>query len=471
MIDPIERIHAECELAIHEREGWNKEFASGDAAPFSKMELSALNAAKRGFRKRLRAFQNAHRSGNKQRIQNARRRLCKSRDARLMAIVRATRNHHRHIPYDELLDLAGKLNLNTAFKEPLIIQAMQSKPGSWRPIAKSGKYRAAQQFIIRDILLIQLGENDVDSTVKGAGGEKQTFVDLQKAVEEGYLYWVSLDVKNFFPSLRQGHLKAFPFSKWVLGNLVFLPSDTPIKFVNKSPSFECSEHDILNDEGDLPSGCSFSKDDLKAKLKTVRQGLLQGDVCAPQIARTFLGRELQHVLEKRDTAYGSHLDDLILGARSLEALKASLNALRSHLKLHPAGPLELHDHKIVHIKDGVEFLGYRAKLTKKGEVHVTPSPKRFKRFRERLIERWEGCDAFTKVGLRKIGVEYAENWFKSQSAWTHKGPPGFSDPKDSYSWGYLLTEIEQLLNQFIKGELDSDIGGWHETDLDFDYID
>ena len=143
---------------------------------------------------------------------------------------------------------------------------------------------------------------------------------------------------------------------------------------------------MLNERGaltvvvdpDLLSLYPHSVGDIESRFKMVRQGLIQGDVCAPQIARTFLGREIQRALSPLGfgVAYVSHVDDILLGARSQSELDASLKALTHRLKSLPAGPLEFHETQIRHFNDRFDYLGYRVSVRKSGQAHVAPGVKR-----------------------------------------------------------------------------------------------
>lgn len=194
---------------------------------------------------------------------------------------------------------------------------------------------------------------------------------------------------------------------------------------------------------------------------------MQGDVCAPQIARTFLGRELQLTLGKWDMVWFSHLDDLAIGARSRPELKTSLEALAYRLKNHPAGPLELHDHSIRTAADGFEMIGYRVKLQKNNLVHVYATTKQCERLRERLRLRWENCEVFTKVELLEIGLKYAKNWYSSQVAWTKAIPLPIKSKFEGPSWECVVSEVHDCLNKFMANEYFDDIPWSSEEDIDF----
>lgn len=455
---------------MNRRVSVNADITMHPGAAFSQKDIRQLSKAQDAHRRQLRSLRAAVASGNFKLVKKARMRLHEDFAARLIAIVRATSGTKQPITFATLEGWAHNLSLGEAYHETLIVRPEPTGPGTWRAISLSGVRRKAQQLLLRDLLLMQVGDNEFDSTVPGAGGEVRLFEDIKRAIAEGYHYWVSIDIRNFFPSLRPGHLAGFPLSKWIIGNLVFLPPETPIKLIDRRYGVELCEATILNgNEHDLPDHYPYTMEMIGSKVKQVRQGLIQGDVCAPQIARTVLGRELQQVLGNWEVVYGSHLDDVLIGARSRSELKTSIQALTSRLTSLPAGPLDLHEYQIRDVRESVYFLGYRVSLRKDGSVYVRPGKERFDRFRERLRERLKNCTATTKEGLLKEANIYAKNWFRAHPAWDKSAPSG-EMPFSGESWDFLQAEVAECVNRLIHQEYVA--GGilWTEEDIDFDLI-
>lgn len=459
----MHRIRKEVGAAIARRISLNSDTAS----QFSVEQVRELRKAQKVHHKQLKTLRSALAKGKSEAVKTAKERLLSNFAPKLMAVVRATAKRAGPVAFETLETWANNLSMDQCYNETVII-----RPGphgqSWRPICSTGLRRRAQQLMVRDLLLMMVGDNPYDSTVAGAGGETRLFADIKQAISEEVHYWASLDVRNFFPSLRPGHLAGFPLSQWIVGNIVFLPADVPIRFIDQRTGIDLTDDAIFNgDDDDQPVCPSYTLGLLRSKVKQVRQGLIQGDVCAPQIARTVLGRELQHVLEKRDVIYGSHLDDVIIGAPSRSALKASIKALTYRLKNLPAGPLDLQDCDICDVRESAYFLGYRISIKADGTVYVRPGMDRFNRFRARLRERLENSSAITKEDLLKIAATYARQWFHSHPAWdqitadkTDAGP----------SWDFVWSEALVCVNQVIHEEWIAGSLPWVETDIDFDLL-
>lgn len=462
MSEAIDKIVADINLALKKRLAINKKLGTeGSSGPFSKSELNDIQKAIKGYARKLKSLKRVNDKKSKVQVEVEQKRICRSYDARFCAVLRATHKNKNYIPYAGLVELAEEFDIQTCYHEPLTVKMIPAKKHQWRPIGLSGRKRKCQQFIIRDILLILRGDSTHDSTVAGAGGEKKLFEDIKNSIMSGNKHWVCLDIKNFFPSLRPGHLKGFPLSKWMVNNIIFLPEGTHIKFVNQKKGINVDECEQLN-------GFPYTCESIESILCQVRQGLIQGDICAPQIARTVLEKQLQLTLENMGVVWFSHLDDLAIGACSPTELYAAFEALKIRLNGHPAGPLEFHEHKCSDIHNGFEFLGYRIGIRKQdGVIHIRPTQKRFNRLRERLYERMETSGVFSKSDLRDVVVKYAENWYNAQQAWTKHSIFDDVGKETKVSWSYVLAEVEAMLNQFIFDEMKDGIGNWKRDDIDF----
>lgn len=389
---------------------------------------------------------------------------------RLVAALRVHASVKRVVSAGELIAFAEGVRMGEVYGETVTVKPYPPNAIKWRPIALTGVNRRTQQLILRDILLAREGDSPCDSTVAGAGGERALFQKIEALIKEGYTHFVSIDVVQFFPSVKPGHLAGFPLSPWAIKNLVFLPQMTSIRFIDPINGISVSEQALLVNDAD-PFGCSslYSSESVLSKLKMVRQGLPQGDVLSPQIARMFLGREIQRTLEKRGVRWFTHMDDCLICARSPSKLRSALKALKKRLAHHPAGPIELYDHAIRHVDEDFFHLGYRIGLYKGGSLYVRPGVKRFDRFRGQLRARLAASSAFDNSKLLALAIDYAKRWFDAQQAWT-KAPPDGSSPHSGRSWEYVLCEAKDCVNGFIYEEFLEGTGGWSEHDIDFTLI-
>jgi hypothetical protein len=448
----VSRIVADCRRSLRRLVAHAEKIASETGSPelrWPQHHVQHFTAMIRKYGDQLRAFDNTTRSMSRSRVGRAQERILGTYPPRIAAALRTFASVKVYASPDEIIEFSHGLLMDQFPGEAVVVRLQKPTGGKLRPIGLSGLKRRGQQLIIRDMLAVRCGDNPNDSTVAGSGGERWVFKRINELVQEGYEHFVSVDIKSFFPSVKPGHLAGFPLPEWVVQNIVFLPSTAKLRLA-------IPEHDLCLDESDLVSGnqalacLPYSVGDLSTMLKTVRQGLIQGDVSSPQIARTFLGRELQRTLGKRGVRWFSHSDDILICARSRSKLLKSLEALQKRLGNHPVGPLQLKSHDLATIDGGVEYLGYRFHRTKNKSLRVRPALKRFHRLRERLFGLWREMDDTMDVAtLRNAGLQYARHWYSSQSVWTKAKPSDPDKPYSSASWQSVAYSVEECLNYFL----------------------
>lgn len=405
-------------------------------------EAKTLRQAARSYRKQLKSVRNADGKSHGSQ-QAAVGRVLNSKSAKFLATVRVL-GGGQHFVFDEAVGKASSLDLFTNYSEKVKVIPIPTRKGRLRPIALTGLKRKSQQLILRDILSITHGDAKNDSTVRGFGGEGAAIGFIKSQISNGYRYWATLDIINFFPSIRPGHLTGFPFSKWIRENHFFLKPNVPIVLSDKDNVLSAkgvTSLSVSHEDNTLSS----QEEQVSSMLKMVQAGLPQGDAIAPQTARTVLARELRQALQKRDVVWVSHLDDLAIGASTQKELEASIHALVKRLSSLPPGPLEFHTPYFGDPDAGIEFLGYQIR-TAYGGLHVRPTLKRFLRFRERL---WQRLVADDEVGdllspFQSAGQAYTKEWYISQVAWT----------KHEQSWSFVLGEMHETYNYFLSRLVD-----------------
>lgn len=102
----------------------------------------------------------------------------------------------------------------------------------------------------------------------------------------------------------------------------------------------------------------------------------------------------------------THLDDILVLARTRQEAELSLEALRVALEQHPAGPLALKRGVVRRVCDGFDFLGYRLRR-RKGEPIAQPTERNRRRFRA-------GMNAhFLATAIHGEGAGKARNFIRS----------------------------------------------------------
>lgn len=419
-------------------------------------EAKTLRQAARSYRKQLKSVRNADgKSHGSQQV--AVDRVLNSKSAKLLATVRVL-GGGTHFVFDEAVGKASSLDLFTNYSEKVKVIPIPTRKGMFRPIALTGLKRKSQQLILRDILSITRGDAKNDSTVRGFGGEGAAIGFIKNQISNGYRYWATLDIINFFPSIRPGHLTGFPFSKWIRENHFFLKPNVPIVISDKDNVLSAkgvTSFSVTHEDNTLSS----QEEMVLSMLKMVQAGLPQGDAIAPQTARTVLARELQHALQKRDVVWVSHMDDLAIGASTQKELEASIHALFKRLLSLPPGPLEFHQPFFGNPDIGIEFLGWQIKSAY-GGLHVRPGPRRWIRLRERIWDRLISDDNVGDLAAPFIGAakKYVEQWIGSQVAWT----------KQENSVSYVYAELYELHNLFFSLLAQDPEHDYAESCIDFE---
>jgi hypothetical protein len=353
---------------------------------------------------------------SKGQLNSVRDHFLSSFNARLCAAIRALTKCRMPATLEEIYGFAESLDVWERLSEPVRVRAVPKSKGGFRSLVKYGPRRMAQQFIVRDLLTAMDVDSDCDYSRRGAGGEKAFIRTICRLIGEGCPHWESTDIQECFASLRPGHFGSLPLPEKLLRNVVFLPKCAKIKVVWTSDMMAIAK-------SGSPKGNSVGNttttlhQTINMVTEKVRQGLPQGAVLSPLIARAFVGRELRVALGGQEVEALSFCDDLALGACTASGARAALDALRKRLKSHPAGPISLHISPVA--KGSVQVLGYKltpGKGYNGNPVHVCPGGKRFERFHRRNFAKWkeEGCPDDIEAFLeRRVDL-----WMPSQQAWT-----------------------------------------------------
>ena len=440
----------------------DKEFAATvrycrEETSWGNKELAHLTTAIASYRGSLKQLAAAYPKGlSKQRaIANAG--PLSSKEALFIGVVRIAAKRGLCISPSEAVGNAGKISMWQALSEAVIVHWSSKGGGKYRLIVKYGILRAAQQLPLRDVLSLMGVDNEFDYARKGAGGEVAFVNEIKKSMIEGIRWFWNPDIENCFPSMKPKHFDWLPVDQRLLQTVIFLPKCAKIKI--KGPKDAAAVATFLKAEyPDHGLGGSPSLSPLETvrtfTVGLTRQGLPQGSMLSPLIARAFIGRELRHVVEGKKLHVSTFMDDLCIGSCGAETLNEVAGAVTKRLEAHPAGAIKLSVVELRDMKKGVDIIGYR--ITHEGDhkpepIHVKPNGKRLERFRVRLPDKLKPV-AGNRIGpqllevhreLVDAGMHYALRFYASNSAWTKKG---------QFSWQNLDAVTESCVWNFIRGE-------------------
>lgn len=313
---------------------------------------------------------------------------------------------------------AKELTVWKPLAEAVIVIWVDKPKAGYRPLVMYGPMRMAQCLMVRDMLSVMGIDSDFDFTRKGAGGELQLVKNVCKDIEEGTHWWWTPDIKNCFASIKPGHFGWLPIDHRLLKNVMFLPKCAKIVVVkHEDPGLVLQSLHAYNPD--------FTVDDAYTALhhltvQIVRQGLPQGSVLSPLLARAFIRWAIETALNDMEVSRYAYSDDLNVGAHTKGELLAAKQAVTELFSSLPAGQIELHDAPVVNaFSRRVDVLGYRLEPGNgHGDnlIHVKPTRKRTGRFKRKLaiklLQAKAGADRFA------IAEEYRVRWFNSQRAWT-----------------------------------------------------
>ena len=300
----------------------------------------------------------------------------------------------------------------------------KSKPkGGFRLMQHFRPADLGRQILIRDWLTICDVDSPFDFSRPGSGGESAFREFICQHMAGDHQWWTGIDIKQFYNSLRAGHLVWLPVSRTILKNVIF-NHVSKHDLISKPP--KACINDAAAGSGDKVQVHSSSLYGREATQKQARKVLPEGSALSPLVARAFLGRVLQSVIEKNgfaDTiAVASWSDDLPIGATTRKELMRFLDCLRQALNKHPFGPIFFPAATVVHRHHRPELLGLkfwpgRGRL--QHGIHVKPGQKRLERHRAKLTakhhDEWHDLPPGQ---LEEAVSEYADRWYRSQPGWT-----------------------------------------------------
>jgi hypothetical protein len=427
LIAEVDEIIADCKRSLRLLREWSSHPSASRtkivSRCFSEVDAAEFEQLIKAHRRALLRVQASLGDPRKQQAM-ARRLIWSSLAAHTCAVLRAMVRKNQYASPDQIRAMASGGKRWQPPTEPVTAWWKRKPKGGYRLMTKDGVARTAQRLVLRDMLTTMNIDSEFDYSRKGKG-EKALLKQVCNLMDSEFDWWVMLDIKNYYASLKPGHFGWLPLTRQEIRNIVFTPKCAEV--VVKLP--KQMEQLIQWLKQHYPTSNMNTKDDVVVfTTQLVRQGgLPQGAVHSPLLARGFVGRSLQALFGGKEGIVGlSWVDDLTIGTRLKVDAQAAVHALTEHFDAHPAGPLELHtDYPVASASRKVEVLGYFLEPGNGygGAIHVKPGPKRFAKFRANLKARLQAAEPHTD--LYKIGEAYRKQWYSAQQAWTKV--PGHSE--------------------------------------------
>lgn len=345
-------------------------------------------------------------------------------DAHFCASVRAAeRAGLTSATYSELKKIAHRARAGDAAAEVISARWIGKDNGDFRLIVKGGVLRNTRLLVFRDALSCLGFDSPYDYSRPGAGGERAFVRAVVDAILSGQSWVATADFKKCFASLRPAHFEGAPLKQQLIREEVFISEEAKIEI--KQPGNAAKLWTFLQSTQGDAIGTDVNKYIISCTTQMVRQGLPEGLLLSPLLARNFIGREIRATLGSEGVAVPTYVDDLAICACAQPTAAAAMQALEMRLKSHPAGPIELHskyvkDAAAWKTKGHVEVLKYLLEPANgygNNPVHVKPGQRRIERFKKRLKEKLDQAKAEGE-DLYEAGLRYWKQWYASQQAWT-----------------------------------------------------
>jgi hypothetical protein len=308
----------------------------------------------------------AHSSGKKALEKRHVALFLNSYEAHHTAVVRAVKQFPKSKRPDAatIKAIAQKLDPWKGTQEPVAVsyKKKKSNPDERRITMNFGIENSALQYLILMVLEKTADLHPRQYATKG--GVHSVIKQVAKAMSDGYLHAVELDIEDCYSS----------FVGEKVPDLLPLP-----KKVTLRTALCCHLNLTIGNLDDLFGTASILTQDLLAEA---RHGIPQGSAASNLIAEILLSNTFENQSPTAGRVF-SYADNIMIMGHNEGDVKSTQLALESALKAHPAGPLVP---KAKHFKSGdsIDFLGHRL-TCKCGKVLIEPSPANRNEFKKKLI--------------------------------------------------------------------------------------
>jgi hypothetical protein len=319
-----------------------------------------------------------------------------SNDAKLVAVRRANRQFKsdRRLKKAELRAIGERLNPWKGTDEPVLVHLKRkpSNPNYFRVFMDFGIENRALQYLVRRPLEILADTVPFQYTLKG--GTKAAIEHVVKAMSEGPVWAIELDVKDCYPSFDGKKLPSLiPLPKEVTDHVIV---SEYLHLVPGNIGYHFGPTGV--DDPGLPW-------ELEKTLVDARRGIPQGSAASPLVAESMLAIALRQIPD----GVGHRVvvgDNCLVVAKEEGDVVQIVKALGGALEHHPAGRFWP---KIKSFRPGetISFLGHSFTPQAGGKIRITPSPKNREKFEATVTAGLKQLQ-FSKLSQRDRKREYRD---------------------------------------------------------------
>ena len=447
----VEAIRKECDRALHTLKRWSDEPKAPNTPkilgqPFRSEDVAIFKLWVKAHSRALLRVSRALPETKQKAV--ARKVVLSSLASHVCAVMRALVRKKIYGSPQLIVEMAKEIKGCKPLTEPVTAWWVPKAKGGFRLMSEDGVRRTAQRLVFRDMVTALGVDSDHDFARRGRG-EKALLTKVSTLIDEGYQWWWTPDIKAFFASLKPSHFEWLPLTRQEITNVIFNPKCAKVRI--RVPKELKKVTQYVKDT--YPFLYVGNTELMTLTTQLVRQGLPQGAVHSPLLARGFLGRELRIVFGDEEGIVGlAYIDDLTIGARLELDAQAAVYSLTERFKSHPAGPLELHSSAALPASSWkVCVLGYFVEPGNGvgGTIHIKPGPRRCGKFRRNLCRRLKRASPDERYD---VVIEYWRKWFAGQQAWTTV--PGYSESLSENIALSYLDDFEHGIplgkNSFVK---------------------
>jgi hypothetical protein len=332
--------------------------------------------------------------------------------------VLVDRWHHKKrrkkLNWKLLQSLAQHIDMFEKSDRPVSVLVRPKKSGSdyGRAVLSFDLVERTRQEILRRVMtraLPPLPSNQFSSR----RGRTKAVRQVQKYLDEGSVYVVTVDIKSCYPSFDRSKLPELfhPIAEKVIREVLVPELGGRLGLNVESP--------ITVSLSDLNAPLEQLEQNAPPVFVQARRGLMQGAV-ASSLASDFLLSPIMRELLDAPGAIVNYADNFVLIAKTPNEAKFIFETLQGLMKVHPAGPLSLKiDGYAFEKGQSFEFLGYRFLWGLDGYV-LHPTNDNREIFTKEAKRRFQRIALSETAGEAKDRIKrlrnYVRNWTSAFSA-------------------------------------------------------